>query len=218
MRFAIRSTLLVLGITLVFACPTMADIATLTLSDVSSDETAASVLDARFKFKVTNPGAGGKLELTVYNDTSGADSYRIGAIYFNAVAANISGLTLNPPVAGWTLSEQESADGFGTFDYAVIDGTGASTDQISAGGSKKFIFDITGTGPFSTADFIFEQSTLPPGSIIGIVAAKFTGGPGDDSAFGTTLIPAPAAWVLALIGFPMVGWVRKRTARKADRR
>ena len=43
-------------------------------------------------------------------------------------------------------------------------------------------------------------------------AVKFVGGPGDDSAYRAKPIPAPGAALLALLGMPMIGWVRRKIA------
>lgn len=205
MRFSTKSMLCVLGLMMVCAGPAIGDVVELTLSELSSDETSASVLDARIKYKVI----GTTLEITVFNDTSGTDSYKINEIYFNAVPA-ITGLTMSSPASGWTLNDDLGADGFGSYDFALIDGVGLDPAQIDSGEHQKFVFTIAGVGPFSAGDFAFEQSTVPPGSTNALAALKFVQGPGGDSAYGATPIPAPASILLGAMGLAMVGWVRKR--------
>ena len=172
--------------------------ATLVLSDYSSDETPASVLDGRLEFSVS----GSVLTLTVYNDTSGDDSYFMNQVYFNATD-NVSSLTLNPAVSGWSLATSQSAGGFGTYDFGLS--TGNNDQPIAPGASLTFMFDIGGTGPFSDSNFTTELSTIPPGNTRGLAAAKWVRGPDDDSAFGATdrnsqapIIPLPPAALMGL--------------------
>lgn len=163
---------------------------TVTLSDASSDETDAAVLDARLEFLVSS----GTLFLVATNDTLSPDAYNINQIYFNASDA-VTGLTYvsatsstdGDVTAGWSLSTDLAADGFGVFDFALLDGVGSgSTAALAPGEEVTFELAISGTGPFAASDFTMEFSTIPPGDTPAIAAAKFVNGPGDDSAFGAT--------------------------------
>ena len=63
---------------------------TIVLSQFSSDETPAEVLDATLEISV----AGDQLTLTLTNDTTAPDEYDITEIFFNG-ASNVTGLTLD---------------------------------------------------------------------------------------------------------------------------
>jgi hypothetical protein len=186
----------------------------ITLSTMSSDATPASQLDAVLEIEVGEfdaGSAGDELRLTLTNPSAldGGDAlFNVSEVYWNA-AANVSALTLlsaTHSVAGdvtgaWTPVEVASpADGFGTFDFALTDGVGATNVAIAEPGeSVVFVMAIAGTGPFAPADFL-------DGNSMGYVgAAKFVNGPDDpeapgfeDSAFGT--VPEPGAGLLMLVG------------------
>ena len=187
--------------------------ATLTLSDLSSDSTPASVLDATMDFSV----AGTQLTLIVTNTTSAPNEFRITEVAFNG-AANVAGLSLvsatsntdGDVTGGWSLNNNVGMDGFGKFDFQLIDGTGADPDQIASGENVTFVLNIAGTGPFADTDFIRLSST-PPGSTEALASIKFTGGPGDDSAFGA-VVPVPAAAWLFGSALGLMGWIRRRAA------
>jgi len=167
--------------------------ATINLSTHSSNSTDASLLSAEFRFEVI----GMMLTLTVTNQTIAPDDFFINQIYFNG-PSSLSSLTLTSPPAGWALHTDEPADGFGVFDYALIDGVGSDSSTIASGESLMFEFSMSGSaGDF---DFVSHFSSVPPGSMPMIVAAKFVAGPGNDSAFGGTNepVPAPAAGLLLL--------------------
>lgn len=173
------------------------------LSIASTDSTPAAALDASLEFIVSDL----TLTLTVANATASPQAYRMGRIYFNA-PATLTSLTLETPSSGWTLEEAARAGGFGLFDYALIGGVGSDPDQIRAGESQTFTLAFTGAA--SELDFVAEYSRTPSGNNQMIVAAKFTGGPGDDSAFGGTLtVPAPATALLLLGQFTLA---RRRRA------
>ena len=185
--------------------------AIVTLSDFSSDETPAEYLDAAFEFLVN----GSVLTLNVTNTTSEQNAYSINEIYFNA-KDNIDGLALNPAIEGWELIEDQKADGFGKFGFEVADGVGNDKHMIDQGEMLTFTFDITGTGPFTDFDFI-TLSTIPPGHIQAIAAAKFVGGPEGDGAYGSAIaaVPIPGAlWLLGSGLVSIVGLRRKNTYYK----
>jgi hypothetical protein len=187
--------------------------ASIMLSDLSSDETPASVLDAQLDFDVTGAT---QMTLTVTN----LSDYRITAIYFNATDVVVS-LSLDSPT-GWDFYTpldpgvpDRKADGFGVFDYALHDAGSAS---IAPSGSATFVFTFTSLeiegGVFETvyaSDFLSERSTIPPGDTPMVVAAKFMSGPNDDSAWGAAPEPGSAALLsLGLIGLAINGR-RKRS-------
>ena len=178
--------------------------ATLILSEVSSDETSADLLDATFTFDV----AGSALLFTAANDTASPEGYDLTAAYFNG-RSHIDGLSLNPAVPGWTFHVDQRADGFGIFDYALIHDAGDAGTVIAPGESLTFTFEIVSTAPVVDTDFTAEHSTIPPGEHPSLAAVKFMSGPADDSAFGA-IIPEPATLVLGLIGAGTMGRVRRR--------
>ena len=178
----------------------------LTLSDFSSDETSADVLDATLAFSVS----GSVLTLSVSNETTSPNPFDLSAIYFNATS-EVAGLALTGAPAGWELLVVQSADGFGTYDFALQSDLNTTSGKIASGDTQDFIFDISGSGPFLETFFTTEFSTILPGEMPGLVAAKFVSGPNDDSAFGVT-VPEPATLVLMLGGILTVG-LRRHHAR-----
>ena len=184
---------------------------TIELSDVSSDETPASVLDARFTFTVTDS----TLELMVENLTADPTAYKLNEIYFNAVDGVSLRLSESLPLPGeWELSFYDKADGFGYFDYALT--TKQNDSPILAGNNETFSFFISGTD--DAADFTTDGSWDHPhiakaSQTAYLAAAKFVSGPNDDSAFGTA-VPEPAT--ILLLGSGLVGFVglgRRRLSR-----
>ena len=171
----------------------------LTLSDASSDETDAEMLDATLTFTVLD----GTLTLTVRNDTAGADAFDISAVYFN-VGADIADLSLVLGEPGWSLLPRQRADGFGRFDFALLSVRGNDPDEIAPGESSSFILDIEGAGSFHDLDFTTDFRALPPGSTPSIAAAKFVNGPGDDSAFGV-VVSEPGTALLISICLGLLG-------------
>ena len=170
------------------------------LSDASSDETDAGLLSATMDFEVL----GNVLTLTVTNNTADPTAYKINELYFNVP----DGVTLSfDGLPGWSDATNVMVAVFGTFDFALLDGQGGSPNQILAGETVEFTFTITLGNPLKDA-FVTLFSD-PVGDNDGwIVAAKFVGGPGDDSAFGAS-IPTPG--VLALLGAAgLVGSRRRR--------
>jgi len=219
-----RARLLLTLLALIFAGPASAT--SITLSTVSSDGTPASQLEAEFDFSVS----GTTLTLTVTN--TGSD-FNINQIFFNA-DSNVSGLTFDSAthsvagdvLAAWSpLATVEMADGFGTFDFALMNGVGETSPSVMEPGEEiVFVFTISGTGPFADADFIVENGS----GFLG--AAKFVNGPPDpecasaviptekcpegvnteDSGFGA--VPEPGSTALLLLSLGAVAAARRLRA------
>jgi len=187
-----------------------ASASTITLSGESSDQTDPSKLGATLDFSVS----GNTLQLVLTNLTS--PSFNILSVYWNASAV-VSGLALtfaDHSVAGdvtedWMPVETgQMADGFGTFDFALIDGVGeTNTRLIGPGEWITFSMTISGTCADSTSCDINDFVVANGDGYIG--AAKFVNGPGDDSAFGAT-IPEPSSALL--IGMGLLALARKDKA------
>jgi hypothetical protein len=194
----------------IFSIAAPAGATAINLSSVSSDSTPASDLDANFDFSVL----GTTLTLTVTNTTTAPNEYNINEVYFNG-SGNVSALSLlsaTHSAAGDVLTAWMPVltgvmvDGFDTFDFGVMDGTGENAPPaIGPMENLAFVFSITGTGPFDDYDFIVANS-------FGYAAAaKFVSGPGDDSAYGAA-VPEPSTALLLASGLLLLG-ARRRTRR-----
>jgi hypothetical protein len=195
---------------------------TITLSDVSSDLTPASTLDATLDFAVIG---GDTLQLTATNLTLAPDEFNVSEVYWNATSA-VSGLTLlaathsveGDVLAGWNpVLTGQAADGFGAFDFALFDGVGETNPNIiGPSESVVFLMSISGScaGTFSCSmtDFVTANGS----GYIG--AAKFVNGPDDpeapgmeDSAFGAA-VPEPTSALLLGLGLVGPSGYRRRMA------
>jgi hypothetical protein len=179
------------------------------LSEISSDSTPASQLDASVSFDVV----GTTLIIGVTNLTSDPAAFNISEIYFNSSAA-VTDLTFTDGPGScpggncrWDIFSKGSstrAAGFGAFDWAIISNDVAK-GAIGPSDTSTFEFDISGTGPFHMSEFGTELSSIPPGKYPSLVAIKFVQCSGqdciesDDSAFGAA-IPEPGTASLVLVG------------------
>jgi len=211
-----KTILLTVG--LFFLVPAVAGATTITLSQVSSDDTPASQLDATLDFVISG---GTTLELTVTNTTGvgGDPTFNISEIFFNG-SADVTSLTLDSETAAgeWELNLLQSAGGFGTYDFQLI-----SSDDPGAVIPTSATFFLTindGIGSFDMGDFVGDDtfSTTPPGMFEAQAAAKFVqcvDGSSvecteyDDSAFGASngpgFPPVPEPGTASLIGLGLVG-------------
>lgn len=183
-------------------------------SDVSSDATPASDLDATLTFNITAGGSGtlnDLLTLTLDNQTTAPNTFSINEVYFN-FTGNHGGFSMES--GSGTLNHGPTpADGFGNFDIK-LDGF-----LLAAGGTSIWEIDLGLTGVVDS-DFN-DLSTIPPGDTPYFAALKFVQGPCDpevtgecveDSAFGA-VVPVPAAvWLFGSGLLGLVGMARRKSA------
>ena len=138
------------------------------------------------------------LTLEVTNSTSPA--YTLSEVFMN-VGSDVTGLTLtgNGGFSSATLLANQSADGFGTFDYQldlVVPPSG--NDGLASGSSAMFTFAVTGAN-LDISDF-FSGGTDKSDAVASV---KFTQGPRGDSVYalpGEGVVPEPATWLLMAAG------------------
>ncbi len=201
------------------ALAAQASAATLVLSQLSSDETPASVLAATLDFQISGAS---QLTLRVSNDTAAPDAYQLREIFFNA-RASVASLTLVSATssadglvsADWKLASGH-AGGFGRFDFQLLNAKGNSKNEIAPGETVSFVFSIAGAGPFDTSHFTSELSTIPPGEFPAHAAVKFVSGPRGDSAYGA-VVPEPLTVFQLGMGLAGLSWLRRRSGLAGPR-
>ena len=108
-------------------------------------------------------------DLTPASTLDAPDEFSISELYWNASAV-VSGLALTTAThsvegdvfAGWTpVLTSQTADGFGTFDFGLVDGVGAGNPNvIGVGESVTFLLTISGTCAGTTTCPIPSQWAL----------------------------------------------------------
>ena len=214
-----RTCAWVAAIAIVLACrPVFAT--TIVLSTHGSNGTDPSVLDATLQLNAI----GNVLKVTVTNDTTAPDTFNINQIYFNA-SSDVLGLNLTSAVGSvdgnnldfWTLATDASADGFGTYDFALLDGVDGQPSVITPGETQVLNLVITcgANATCDMSDFGREFSVIPPGDTPALAAMKFVSGPNGDSAFGAT-VPEPSTAMLMAFGLlGLLGLSRRSTGTRA---
>jgi len=206
---------------------TSAAAVSIVMSSASSDLTPVSQLDAIVDLQVGEfdlGNAGDELQITLTNPSLGMGGdalFNINQIYWNA-SASVTGLSLlsanhsaNGDQTGLWMPVQTglSANGFGSFDFALLDGVGSmSPGIVQPGESIVFVIDIASLGPVTAADFAVANGSGYT------LAAKFVNGPDDpeapgmeDSAFGA--VPEPSTGLLCALGLAGLCARRRLEAR-----
>jgi len=199
----------------VLLVPAVGGAAMIDFSDLSSDETDPSVLDARWVATVN----GDELTLQVTNLTAPPSGYTVSELYFNIlgdvdartlVLATKEGfpeakMNVEEAVPGNGNAPGNKAGGFGRLDI-FVDLAGGNTG-VAPGASTTLVFSgVSGLGD----DLLNELSENPPGDFGVTAVTKFTQGPGGDSAFGSgSIVPEPA--MLVILGLVMLVTARTRT-------
>lgn len=185
---------------------------TLVLSQLSSDETPAELLDAALVFQISGAN---ELTLRVRNQTAAPDAYQLREIFFNAGSdvASLALVSATSSVDGvvtgdWKLDLSVRADGFGVFGFGLLGARGNSRNEIAPAESVDFVFSFD-PGPVDMSDFGSELSRIPPGTTPALAAVKFVSGPGDDSAFGA-VVPEPLTVLQVALGLGGLSWASRR--------
>ena len=192
---------------------------TITLSDMSSDTTPASALDAVLDFTVIG---GNQLQVVATNQTTAPDEFNVNQLFFMG-SGDVSSLTLvsaNHSVNGDVFASWNPVEtavhvaGFGTFDFGLTNGVGETNPSvIQPGNSVTFVFDITGACAAALDCDAFDDFLSNATANGKSVAGKFVNGPGDDSAFGASApIPEPGSFALGalgLLGLALQGRLRR---------
>jgi hypothetical protein len=184
---------------------------TITLSDMSSDATPASSLDATLEITVIG---GDTLQLIATNNTTAPNDFNISEVFWNggvdvtSLALSTATHSVNGDVfAAWNPVEVGTmVDGFGIFDFGFTDGVGeGNPNVIKPGTSITFVLAITGACATAldceASDFLFGTSQGKS------AAMKFVNGPDDpespgdeDSAWGAASLPEPGTGLLVGLG------------------
>jgi hypothetical protein len=203
--------------------PSLAQALPIALSDMSSDATPAGDLDAVADFSIVG---GDELVIVLSNATTAPNEFNMNELYFNG-SSEVTGLTLTSAnhsangdvFADWIpVLTSQMADGFGVFDFLLMDGVGEENPaQIQPGESITFTLDILGACALALDCDAFDDF-LSVGNAEGkAIAAKFVNGPDDpespgdeDSAFGASApIPEPGTLGLTALGLGVLALVRR---------
>jgi hypothetical protein len=171
------------------------------LSDFSSDETDADMLDATLLFTVDEMA--NTLSLSVTNETMAPFLFNMNEVYFN-LPDTVTDLTPVLVPDGWEFQTSTQVGGFGVFDVGLTTDAG-SPNPAQIKPTEKLVFEFLFTGDATASDF---TGAMSEGGNSMVAAAKFVNGPGDDSAYGAAL-PAPGAALALLLGLGIRGRRRR---------